>query len=96
MQAGDCHEVKLNIIVISPSGVFLRRSLKDFAVATMLPRNRHAAHARFIVGAAIAKAHEHYDAYCKAIAIKEMVRGAHSKYNEVEQDLRDKGKEMDV
>jgi hypothetical protein len=51
-------EVRLNIIVVSPSGFFFRQSQKDFAVATMLPRNRLAAHACFIVDASITQSHE--------------------------------------
>jgi hypothetical protein len=57
------------------------RSQKDFAIATMLPRNRLAAHASFLVDAAVTKAHEHYGAYCKALVMRENVQGAHSKYN---------------
>jgi hypothetical protein len=69
-------EVVLNVIVVSPSGVFLRRSQKGFAVATMLPRNRLATHARFIVDAATTQAHEHYGAYCNALSQAKCQRSA--------------------
>jgi hypothetical protein len=39
-------EVRLNIIVVSPSGVFPMRSQKDFAIATGLKRGDLAAHAK--------------------------------------------------
>jgi hypothetical protein len=92
----ECDGVGLNIIVVSPSGVFLQRSQKDFAVATMLPRSRLAAHARFVVDAAITQAHEHYGTYCKAYSTHEMVRRAHSKFNHVEQEFKEEADEMEV
>jgi hypothetical protein len=81
----EYNEVRLNVIVVSPSGVFPMRSQKDFAIPTLLPRNRLAAHTRFVVDAAITSAHKHYGAYCTALAMKEKVQGAHPRYDTVEQ-----------
>jgi hypothetical protein len=63
----EYHEVRLNVIVVSPSGVFPMRSQKDFAIATMLTRSDLAVHSRCVVDAAITSAFEHYGAYCKAL-----------------------------
>jgi hypothetical protein len=52
-------EVRVNVIVVSPSGVFPIEWQKDFAVATMLKRGDLAAHARFVVDAAVTSAFEH-------------------------------------
>jgi hypothetical protein len=56
-------EVRINVIVVSPFGVFPLESQKDFAIATGLSRGDLAAHARFVVDAAITSAFEHYGAY---------------------------------
>jgi hypothetical protein len=89
-------EVRLNAIVVSRSCVFLPRSQKDFAIATMLPRNRLAAHARMVVDAAITQAHEHYGIYWKALSMSERVNGAHSKYNIVEQEFAEEARDTEV
>jgi hypothetical protein len=47
---GEYSEVRVNVIVVSPSGVFPIESQKDFAVATMLKRGDLAAHARAASG----------------------------------------------
>jgi hypothetical protein len=94
--AGIDDEVRLNIIIVSHSGVVLRRAQKDFAIATMLPRNRLAAHACFIVYAAMTQAHEHYGGYCKALSIAEIVKDAHSKYNFLEQEFAEGARDMEV
>jgi hypothetical protein len=86
----------VNVIVVSPSGVFPVSSQKEFAIATYLPRNHLVAHARMIVDAAITQAHEHYGCYCKALALKEQAHGAHSKYNVVEQEFDEQWRDMEV
>jgi hypothetical protein len=50
----------------------------------MLKRGRLAAHARFVVDAAITQAHEHYGVYCKAMALGDMTKGIAAKYSVVE------------
>jgi hypothetical protein len=89
-------DVRLNITVVSPSGVFLQRSKKDSAVATMLTRSRLAAHARFVVDAAITQAHEHYGAYCKAISLHDQAAGVAAKYTVVEKEFKEQWREMEV
>jgi hypothetical protein len=92
----EYHEVRLNIIVVSPSGVFPMQSQKDFAIATMLPRNRLAAHARCVVDATIYNAYEHYGAYCKPLALKESVKGATAKYTVVGEEFKEELEHMEV
>jgi hypothetical protein len=70
---GIYDEVRLNIIVVSRSGVFLPASQRDFAIATMLPRGRLAAHQRMVVDAPITNAHEHYGCYCRALGFRDAV-----------------------
>jgi hypothetical protein len=69
---------------------------KDFAIATMLPRNRLAVHARNVVDAAIMTAFEHYGAYCKALALKETVQGATAKYTVVGEEFKEELGHMEV
>jgi hypothetical protein len=90
------HEERLKIIVVSPSGIFPMRSQKDFAVATMLPRNRFAVHARNIVDAAITKAQEHYGAYCKAFRLNELTMCSYGKYTDVAIEMGEAEKETEV
>jgi hypothetical protein len=94
---GDIYdEVRLNVIVVSPSGVFPMESQKDFAIATGLARGDLAAHARFVVDAAISSAFEHYGAYCKAMGYSENVRGARSMYAPLELEFQDEAKELEI
>jgi hypothetical protein len=76
-------EIRLDITVVPPSGVFLKKSQKDFAIAACLPRNRIAFHARNIVDAAITKARYHYGAYRKAYNLHESVRSSAGKYTDL-------------
>jgi hypothetical protein len=71
LHSGEYSEVRVNVIVVSPSGVFPIESQKDFAIAAHLKRGDLAAHARFVVDAAITSAFGHYGAYCKAMGYKE-------------------------
>jgi hypothetical protein len=89
-------EVRVNVIVVSPSGVFPEDSQKEFAIATHLKRGDLATHARYVVDAAITSAFEHYGTYCKAMGYKENVKGARSRYTEVEQEFQLEANDMDV
>jgi hypothetical protein len=93
---GIYHDVRLNVIVVSPSGIFIPRSQKDFAIATGLKRGDLAAHARCVVDAAITSAFEHYGAYCKAMGFRECVLGATSPYLDIEKEFREEVREMEV
>jgi hypothetical protein len=95
-QRSNYDDVRLNIIVVSPSGVFLQQSQKNFAVATMLKRGRLAAHARFVVDAAITQAHEHYGVYCKAMSLRDQSMGVAAKYGIVEKEFRQQAEEMEI
>jgi hypothetical protein len=89
-------EVRLNVIVVSPSGVFPMESQKDFAIATGLTRGDLAAHARFVVDAAITSAFEHHGAYCKAMGYAENVLGARSQYTPTELEFQEEAAGMEV
>jgi hypothetical protein len=89
-------EVRLNVIVVSPSGVFPMESQKDFAIATGLTRSELAAHSRFVVDAAIGNAFEHYGTYCKAMGYAENVSGARSTYTRIEQEFQEEAPGMEV
>jgi hypothetical protein len=90
----QAHTVRVNVIVVSPTGVFPMESQKDFAVATMLKRGDLAAHSRFVVDAAITSAFEHYGAYFKAMGYKENVMGARSQYTSVEREFQEEAADM--
>jgi hypothetical protein len=89
-------EVRLNIIVVSPSGVFPMQSQKDFAVATGLKRGDLAAHARCVVDAAITSAFEHYGAYCRALGFRDNVLGAATPYTNIELEFQEEARDMVV
>jgi hypothetical protein len=89
-------EVRLNVIVVSPSGVFPMESQREFAIATGLSRGDLAAHTRFVVDAAISSAFEHYGTYCKAMGYSENVRGARSMYTPLELEFQEELKEMEI
>jgi hypothetical protein len=89
-------EVRLNVIVVSPSGVFPIESHKDFAIATGLSRGDLAAHSRSVVDAAITSAFEHYGVYGKAMGYKENVQGSRSQYTPVELEFQEEAADMDV
>jgi hypothetical protein len=93
---GVYSEVRVNVIVVSPSGVFPLESQKDFAIATHLKRGDLAAHSRFVVDAAITSAFEHYGVYCKAMEYKENVMGARSQYTQIEKEFREEAEELTV
>jgi hypothetical protein len=59
-KGGDYDDVKLHVIIATPTGVIYQESMKEFAAATHLPRNRLAFHARNLVDAAVYAAYEHY------------------------------------
>jgi hypothetical protein len=92
----EYQEVRLNVIVVSPSGVFLMGSQKDFAIAKMLSRSDLAAHARCVVDAAITSAFEHYGAYCRALGFKDNVLGARSQYSPIELEFQEEAREMEI
>jgi hypothetical protein len=92
----EYQEVRLNVVVVSPSGVFPMQSQKDFAIATILSRSKLAAHARCVVDAAISSAFEHYGAYCKALGFRDNVLGARSKYSPIELEFQDEAREMEI
>jgi hypothetical protein len=96
LHPSEYSEVRVNVIVVSPSGVFPEESQKEFAIATHLKRGDLAAHSRFVVDAAITSAFDHYGTYCKAMGYKENVRGARSRYTEVEQEFQIEINDMEV
>jgi hypothetical protein len=59
-RGSEYEDVKLHIIIVTPTGVSYQQSLKEFAAATHLPRNRLAFNARNVVDAAVYAAYEHY------------------------------------
>jgi hypothetical protein len=92
----EYNDVRLNVIVVSPSGVFLQRSQKDFAVAMMLKGGRLAAHARFVVDAVIHSAHDHYKAYCNAMALRDQAKGVGAKYGVIEKEFKKQADDLEI